>query len=112
MHSAGKLKPVTTGPVWHSTKLRSLIWGLKPSTVLDAGDDGELIVMHSLRDYDIEKSAARMAVQAAAGALMSVTGHTCNDIVMCSQPREWDDMLEVHSLVLIGKPLWRHECVL
>lgn len=54
-----------------------------------------MILMHSLRDYDAEKSAARMAVQAAAGALMNVTGHTCNDIVMCSQPREWDDMLEV-----------------
>ena len=54
-----------------------------------------MILMHSLRDYDAEKSAARMAVQAAAGALMNVTGNTCNDIVMCSQPREWDDMLEV-----------------
>lgn len=41
-----------------------------------------MIVMHSLRDYDAEKSAGRMAVQAAAGALMSVTGHTCDDIVM------------------------------
>lgn len=51
--------------------------------------------MHSLRDYDIDKSATRMAVQAAAGALMSVTGSTCNDIVMCSQAREWDELLEV-----------------
>lgn len=51
--------------------------------------------MHSLRDYDAEKSAGRMAVQAAAGALMSVTGHTCEDIVMCSTSREWDDVLEV-----------------
>lgn len=57
-----------------------------------------MILMHSLRDYDAEKSAARMAVQAAAGALMNVTGNTCNDIVMCSQPREWDDMLEVSIL--------------
>ena len=61
-----------------------------------------MILMHSLRDYDAEKSAARMAVQAAAGALMNVTGHTCNDIVMCSQPREWDDMLEVcFALILL-----------
>lgn len=60
-----------------------------------AGDDGEMIVMHSLRDYDAEKSAGRMAVQAAAGALMSVTGHTCDDIVMCSTSREWDELLEV-----------------
>ena len=52
-------------------------------------------MMHSLRDYDAEKSAGRMAVQAAAGALMSVTGHTCEDIVMCSTAREWDDVLEV-----------------
>ncbi|DBA68374.1 hypothetical protein WJX79_000768 [Trebouxia sp. C0005] len=59
-----------------------------------AGDNGDMIVMHSLRDYDAEKSAGRMAVQAAAGALMSVTGHTCEDIVMCSTSREWDDMLE------------------
>ncbi|DBA92080.1 hypothetical protein WJX77_001940 [Trebouxia sp. C0004] len=59
-----------------------------------AGDNGDMIVMHSLRDYDAEKSAGRMAVQAAAGALMSVTGHTCQDIVMCSTSREWDDMLE------------------
>ena len=57
-----------------------------------------MIVMHSLRDYDAEKSAGRMAVQAAAGALMSVTGHTCEDIVMCSTSREWDDMLEVSSI--------------
>ena len=57
-----------------------------------------MIVMHSLRDYDSEKSAGRMAVQAAAGALMSVTGHTCEDIVMCSTSREWDDMLEVSPL--------------
>lgn len=62
-----------------------------------AGDNGDMIVMHSLRDYDAEKSAGRMAVQAAAGALMSVTGHTCEDIVMCSTSREWDDMLEVSS---------------
>lgn len=59
-----------------------------------AGDDGEMIVMHSLRDYDADKSAGRMAVQAAAGALMSVTGHTCDDIVMCSSSREWDELLE------------------
>lgn len=51
--------------------------------------------MHSLRDYDADKSAGRMAVQAAAGALMSVTGHTCDDIVMCSSSREWDELLEV-----------------
>ena len=54
-----------------------------------------MIVMHSLRDYDAEKSAGRMAVQAAAGALMSVTGHTCDDIVMCSSSREYDELLEV-----------------
>ena len=64
-------------------------------TCHSAGDDGEMIVMHSLRDYDAEKSAGRMAVQAAAGALMSVTGHTCDDIVMCSTSREWDELLEV-----------------
>ena len=54
-----------------------------------------MVVMHSLRDYDADKSAGRMAVQAAAGALMSVTGHTCDDIVMCSSSREWDELLEV-----------------
>lgn len=59
-----------------------------------AGDNGDMIVTHSLRDYDAEKSAGRMAVQAAAGALMSVSGHSCEDIVMCSTSREWDDMLE------------------
>ena len=57
-----------------------------------------MIVTHSLRDYDAEKSAGRMAVQAAAGALMSVSGHSCEDIVMCSTSREWDDMLEVRTL--------------
>ena len=62
-----------------------------------------MIVMHSLRDYDAAKSAGRMAVQAAAGALMSVTGHTCEDIVMCSTSREWDDMLEVSSAAVPPK---------
>ena len=66
-----------------------------------------MILMHSLRDYDAEKSASRMAVQAAAGALMNVTGHTCNDIVMCSQPREWDDLLEVRTALPFSADLVR-----
>ena len=54
-----------------------------------------MIVMHSMRDYDAERAAGRMAVQAAAGALISITGQACNDIVMCAAPREWDDTLQV-----------------
>lgn len=73
----------------------------KGCALMPVGDDGEMIVMHSLRDYDAEKSAGRMAVQAAAGALMSVTGHTCDDIVMCSSSREWDELLEVVSPTLL-----------
>ena len=49
-----------------------------------------------------------MAAQAAAGALMSVTGHTCEDIVMCSTSREWDDMLEV-ELALLNTSVWSHQ---
>lgn len=74
-----------------------LSWHCIFTRYIAVGDDGDMILMHSLRDYDAEKSAARMAVQAAAGALMNVTGNTCNDIVMCSQAREWDDLLEVSA---------------
>ena len=59
------------------------------------GPEGDMIVMHSMRDYDAERAAGRMAVQAAAGALISITGQACNDIVMCAAPREGDDTLQV-----------------
>lgn len=62
-----------------------------------AGPEGDMIVMHSMRDYDAERAAGRMAVQAAAGALISITGQACNDIVMCAAPREWDDTLQVED---------------
>ena len=37
--------------------------------------------------HDAERHAARMAVQAGAGALISLTAGACDDIVMCSRPR-------------------------
>ena len=37
--------------------------------------------------HDTERHAARMAVQAGAGALISLTAGACDDIVMCSRPR-------------------------
>ena len=37
--------------------------------------------------FDAERHAARMAVQAAAGALMSLTAGICDDIVMSSHTR-------------------------
>lgn len=43
---------------------------------------------YGLAGYDAEKAAARTAVQAAAGALINVTGQTCDDIVLCAGPRE------------------------
>ncbi|KAK9810099.1 hypothetical protein WJX72_004870 [[Myrmecia] bisecta] len=52
------------------------------------GADGEVIVMHSLRDYDAEKAGSRMAVQAAAGALRLATGQSCQDIVLCAVSRD------------------------
>jgi hypothetical protein len=36
-------------------------------------------------DYEAERSAARTAAQAAAGALLAVA--PCDDIVLCAQPR-------------------------
>ncbi len=37
--------------------------------------------------HDADRHAARMAVQAGAGALISLTAGACDDIVMCSRPR-------------------------
>ena len=68
-----------------------------------------MIVMHSMRDYDAERAAGRMAVQAAAGALISVTGQACTDIVMCAAPREWDDTLQV-GLSGVGPTLGETQC--
>ncbi|KAK9865083.1 hypothetical protein WJX84_002741 [Apatococcus fuscideae] len=63
-----------------------------------------------LAGYDAEKAAARTAVQAAAGALINVTGQTCDDIVLCAGPREetaeeTDSILGVEvSLLVLRHP--------
>lgn len=44
--------------------------------------------MHGLQGGDDQ--TARLAVQAAAGALLSLTGGACDDIVMCALPRDWE----------------------
>ena len=37
--------------------------------------------------HDAERHSARLTVQAGAGALISLTGGACDDIVLCCQPR-------------------------
>ncbi|KAK9846543.1 hypothetical protein WJX81_006281 [Elliptochloris bilobata] len=59
-------------------------------------------------DYDVERSAARTAVQAAAGALLAVS--PCDDIVLCAQPRstlegdDGDNLRVEASLMVLHNP--------
>lgn len=59
----------------------------RPVCLVHADDKGQPALLGSPEDYEAEKLATRMAVQAAAGALMQVTGGQCQDVVMCSATR-------------------------
>ncbi len=61
--------------------------------------------------HDAERHAARMTVQAGAGALISMTAGACDDIVLCWQPRQpGEHPADANSDNLMVRPTSIHTC--
>lgn len=52
-----------------------------------AGAPGGAAALSAMQSPEGERHTTRMAAQAAAGALRSITGRSCDDFVLCVQPR-------------------------
>jgi hypothetical protein len=53
---------------------------------------GAVVPFGVLQTSEGERHATRMAAQAAAGALRSITGRSCDDFVLCVEPRPADEV--------------------
>jgi len=60
---------------------------LPPKNQAFVQEDGSLEVLSAVQTSEGERHATRMAAQAAAGALRSITGRSCDDFVLCVEPR-------------------------